>query len=193
MKEFFLATKNNHKLIEFQSFLQPVKLKTPADLGINFLPNENGKSFFENAIIKANLLYDLVHKPVLADDSGLCVDALNGKPGIFSARYSGQCSDRETQDKKNIEKLLTELDGVQNRTARFVCCVVAYFGAKRFFVAQETCEGLILENCRGEKGFGYDPVFFIPQLNKTMAEISTEEKNLFSHRGKALAKIQKII
>lgn len=190
--DLFLATGNNHKRDEVQSILPQIKIKTPADISIAFHPDENGNSFFENALIKARSLYDYVKVPVLADDSGLCVRSLNGAPGIHSARYAVDHAASKSQDKKNIEKLLAKLDGEQNRAAYFVCCLVLYIQPDRFFVVQEICEGEILKSCRGENGFGYDPIFFIPALNKTMAELSPAEKNAVSHRGKALTGLKKL-
>lgn len=195
MIEVFLASGNEHKRKEFQSFLREINIKTPADLNIAFNPLESGTTFFENAMIKAKALYKIVKKPILADDSGLCVSALHGEPGIKSARYAVEHANSPEQDKKNIEKLLTELRSINtnDRSAYFVSCIVLYLGPHRFFVAQEICEGIILEELKGKNGFGYDPVFFIPHLAKTMAELSLEEKNTYSHRAKSLQQIKKII
>ena len=192
IRELFLATGNKHKLFEMQSILPQIKIQTPADLNIAFNPDESGKTFFENALIKARSLYEVVKVPVLADDSGLCVQTLNGAPGIYSARYAVYHADDKPQDKKNIEKLLAELGQSKDRAAYFVCCLVLYVQPDRFFAVQEICTGEILEAARGENGFGYDPIFFIPELGKTMAELSDAEKNAVSHRGKALNALKKL-
>lgn len=193
MNEIYLASGNVHKKQEFQNFFPKIKVKIPSDEKINFDPVEDGKTFLENAMIKARALYEIVKKPVFADDSGLCVLALNNEPGIYSSRYAGVHSDDESQDKKNNEKLLTQLLNVENRSAAFVCCLVLYLNPLKFFVVQETCEGKILYEPKGKNGFGYDPIFFIPSLNKTMAELSPSQKNLYSHRAKALQKIQRFL
>lgn len=190
--EIFLASGNKHKLTEMQTILPMLKIKTPLDVKIKFAPDESGKTFFENAMIKAKALYEIVKEPVIADDSGLCVVSLNDAPGVYSSRYAGDHADTKGQDKKNNEKLLTVLGEQTNRAAYFVCCIVLYLKHNRFVVVQEICEGEILKETRGENGFGYDPIFFIPSLNKTMAELTAEEKNKISHRGKALAALKKL-
>lgn len=191
--EIFLATGNQHKKSEFQSALANVQIKIPRDCGLQFNPIETGTTFLENALIKARSLYRLVKTPVLADDSGLCVQALHGAPGIYSARYAVDHAGTQAQDMTNIQKLLKNLQGVKNRNAYFVCCIVLYFGENRFTVVQETCEGIITEKCSGENGFGYDPIFFLPQLNRTMAALTESEKNAVSHRGKALKTMGRIL
>lgn len=195
MTEVFLASGNKHKCIEFQSFLREVSIKTPADIGMSFTPIENGNSFFENAMIKAQALYEVLQQPVLADDSGLCVTALHDAPGIYSSRYAGEHANGPEQDKKNIEKLLHDLAETKSddRSAYFVACIILYLEKNRFFVSQEICKGEIVSLAQGTNGFGYDPIFFIPNLGKTMAELSLEEKNKCSHRAKALVHMQKII
>lgn len=193
MKEIFLASGNKHKLIEFQEALQGVKITPCSEVTANFSPVENGKTFLENAFIKAKELYSIVKAPVLADDSGLCVNALGGAPGIHSARYACVHAENQSGDMANIEKLLHELKGVTERSAYFSACVVLYINESKFFVVQESCEGLILDELRGGEGFGYDPVFFIPHLNRTMAQLTTNEKNAISHRGKALLALKQIL
>ena len=152
---------------------------------------ENGTTFEDNALIKAKALYELVHNPVLADDSGLCVDALDGKPGIYSGRFAGS----QKSDQDNIDKLLAELHGVKSgdRTARFVC-VMAFIDKKgKEHLVKGTVEGVISDHQKGTNGFGYDPVFYLPELNKTMAELNQDQKNKISHRGNALKQIKTII
>ena len=196
MKIWF-ATNNSHKKGELESVLN-IKLSIPSESGINFNPDETGMIFCENALLKARELKKLLEKkdePVIADDSGLCVDGLAGRPGVLSARYGDTDGKKLTSIQKNI-LLLEELGENPKRNARFVCAMVLLFDNERFFIVQETVEGVIVkgrESMSGTGGFGYDPVFFIPELGKTMAEISAEEKNKISHRGKAGILISKIL
>jgi len=172
-------------------------LLIPADLGLEFDPEETETSFSGNALLKAGELYSLLNRhslfkngdAVIADDSGLCVDALDGRPGIFSARYgAGAAGEKKLESCERNALLLAELGDTPLRTARFVCAMVLMFDNNRFFLAQETFEGEMVkgpEFARGTGGFGYDPVVFIPELGRTVAELSEEEKNTVSHRGKA--------
>ena len=181
-----------------------LELKIPSDAGLNFDPEETGNSFLENALIKAAELYNLLEKqspagilhPVIADDSGICVDALGGRPGIYSARYGISGNGEKISAAEKNAMLLDELGDNPNRSARFVCAMVLYCGPNRFYVAQETLEGELVKNAdsaRGSGGFGYDPILFIPELGRTVAELSEEEKNRYSHRGKAGKAIAKIL
>jgi XTP/dITP diphosphohydrolase len=196
MKIWF-ATNNNHKKEELSAVLG-LKLSIPSEAGINFDPEETGMTFCENALLKARELKKLLDKndePVIADDSGLCVDSLDGRPGIFSARYGDSAGNKLTSAQKNL-LLLEELGDTPKRNARFVCAMVLLFDYERFFIVQETVEGEIVkgrESMSGSGGFGYDPVFLIPELRRTMAELSDEEKNKISHRGKAGLVISKIL
>lgn len=204
--KIYLATGNKNKKREMSQILSPHTVITPADEGIDFNPIENGKTFYENSIIKAKTLYEIVRCPVIADDSGICVDALNGIPGIYSARYGGpefphgkpdgSKTPQELQNRFLIESLNaavasgTTSDSFKNglRSAHYTCAMVLYLGTDRIFVSQETMEGTIverIEDAAGTGGFGYDPIFFLPQYGKTAAQISSEEKNAISHRGKA--------
>ncbi len=181
-----LATKNRGKIREFKELF--------SDMGMDFLslndveapPEivEDGDSFFENAFKKAKTIS--VHYGIIAisDDSGLEVDALNGRPGIYSARFAGEGA----SDEENYLKLLRELEGIEDekRTARFRCVMVAYRPDGKWVKAEGSLEGMITRKPRGTKGFGYDPVFFVPSLGKTLAEIPVEEKNKISHRARAL-------
>lgn len=182
--KLWLATNNDHKKRELEGIFIGHVLVTPASAGLAFEADETGSTFLENTLIKARALYDLVHEPVIADDSGLCVDAMDGRPGILSARYG-------SRDAKNIESwernelLLKELEHVTNRKARFVCSMVVLFSHDRFYVVQETLEGEIIRESRGSGGFGYDPILYLPEKGCTVAELSEEEKNRISHRGKA--------
>jgi XTP/dITP diphosphohydrolase len=191
--ELIIATNNHHKAHELKPLFPRHALLLPADLGIaDFNPEENGTSFFENARIKAEALYALVHKPVLADDSGLCVDALDGKPGIESARYGSANGHLLSADEKN-SLLLSQLAGIRNRQCAFVCCLVLYLGKQRFIAVEETLEGQIGDAPQGSHGFGYDPIVFLPSYGKTVAELSAQEKNRISHRGKAAQRMAAIL
>jgi XTP/dITP diphosphohydrolase len=194
----YLASGNLHKKAELAAVLSGHTVRVPSDDGIVFDPDETGSSFLENALIKARVLYRLLLNgrtgapyPVLADDSGLCVDALGGRPGIYSARYSGPAGlagGKELSSPKRNALLLAELGPAENRGARFVCAMALVFSEERFYAVQETLEGVIVPaigEARGGNGFGYDPILFIPELGKTVAELSEDEKNRVSHRGKA--------
>jgi XTP/dITP diphosphohydrolase len=222
----WLASGNKHKRLELSRILPGITLKSPADGGIDdFDPPETGTSFLENALLKAGALRRAlaergIFEPVLADDSGLCVDALGGRPGIYSARYSGPycncnsgrksgCNNRRNSgcsggehlpEGKKIESaernrlLLEELGDNPQRGARFVCAMVLLFDENRFICAQETLEGEITGGPgRGEGGFGYDPIFYLPALDCTVAELGDDEKNRLSHRAKAGKTIAKIL
>jgi len=199
----WFATGNIHKKKELADILDAAsknrshiawELKIPSDAGLSFNPDETGNTFFENALIKAGELYRLLKAPVIADDSGLCVDALDGRPGILSARY-GEAGSRLSDTEKNT-LLLSELGNSKVRSARFVCAMVLYFGPNHFYLAQESMEGEIvpdMEAARGTGGFGYDPILYVPQMGRTVAELSSEEKNMLSHRGKAGKAIAKFL
>ncbi|AEF84397.1 non-canonical purine NTP pyrophosphatase, RdgB/HAM1 family [Treponema primitia ZAS-2] len=193
----WFATGNAHKKGELSAILPGHTIRIPADLGIPFDPDETGSTFAENALIKATALYTLVSarfpgEPVLADDSGLCVDALDGRPGIYSARY-GSTGDKKLEAHERNALLLQELGDNPRRTARFVCSMALILGPDRFFIAQETLEGELIREGRGSAGFGYDPILYIPSYSRTVAELSEEEKNLISHRGKAGRAIAKFL
>ena len=212
--KLYLATNNAHKKREAAEIFSSYEIVIPADEGIDCNPEETGATFFENALIKARALYELVYSPVIADDSGICVDALGGRPGIFSSRYGGRdfpCGradgKKTAQNEQNrflIEELNEALEsGVDAerflhgaRSAHYTCAMVLYLGHQRIYCAQETMEGAIVatvEDSRGNGGFGYDPIFFIPEIGKTAAELSDEEKNAISHRGKAGRSMRRII
>jgi XTP/dITP diphosphohydrolase len=204
----WLASGNDHKRKELAAVLAGHELRLPGEGSVSgFDPEETGRSFAENALIKARALYTLLEGagltgPVLADDSGLCVDALGGRPGIYSARYAGPggpetgggsgglTAGRLSPEERNLLLLgeLAALPAGTPRGARFVCAMVLLWDAERFYLVQETLEGEIVsgpEAIRGGGGFGYDPIMYIPALGKTVAELSGEEKNRLSHRGKA--------
>ena len=190
--KIYLASGNVNKKREVQELLPSHTIVLPKDEGIEFDPEETGSTFFENAMIKAKALYDIVKAPVLADDSGLCVDFLNGAPGIHSARY-GSLEGEHVSAEAGINKVLLELKGVKERSARFACCMVFLLDENRFYSVQETCEGRITEASSGSGGFGYDPIFFVEKFGKTFAELTSEQKNSISHRGRALFSISRFI
>lgn len=188
--EVFIATKNEGKVREIASMLtdKGVTVKSILDLTEPIEIEETGITFAENAILKAETMSQKLGSTVIADDSGLSVDALNGRPGVYSARYAGE----HTTDQENIDKLLVELAGVpvNNRTARFHCALAVASPGIETAVFHGECEGVILEKQQGTGGFGYDPVFFVPEFGKTMAELTKAEKNSISHRGKTLNELQ---
>lgn len=190
MKEIIIATKNSGKAKEFKQIFaakgyQVLTLLDFPELGD---VEETGQSFEENAILKAEQISQEIGKMVIADDSGLVIDALNGKPGVFSARYAGE----EKDDEANIDKVLLELTGVPDeaRTARFYCALAIAAPGKQTVTVFGTCEGRILHERQGTNGFGYDPIFFSLEEKRSMAELSGEEKNRISHRGHALKKLE---
>lgn len=177
------ATKNKNKLREFGEILKGFDIVSQEDAGIDIDVEETGTTFEENSLLKAKAIYDMTGIPAIADDSGLCVDALGGEPGVYSARYGGEGYD----DKGRVELLLKNMKNVPDdkRSARFVCAITLV-DDKGILTARGECEGKIDYAPRGTNGFGYDPVFFVEKFGKTMAEISPDEKNSISHRGKAL-------
>ncbi|HZG60736.1 MAG TPA: XTP/dITP diphosphatase [Anoxybacillus sp.] len=192
MKEVIIATKNAGKVKEFQTLFAEKEVEVKSLLDFENAPDveETGETFAENAILKAEAIANYLNKVVIADDSGLVVDALDGKPGVYSARYAGE----HKNDKDNIAKVLEELKGVpfEKRTARFHCALAVAIPHQRTVVVEGTCEGYIAEAPTGTNGFGYDPIFYVPEKQKTMAELSKEEKNKISHRANALKKLEKI-
>ena len=187
------ATGNEHKKKEIGAILPGIPIELPGDYGIDFDIPEDGTTFFENARQKAGFLFDRLRRPVLADDSGLCVAALDGAPGIYSARYGSVPGGPRLAAADRNDYLLSKLEGIEDRRAAFVCCMVLIIDEYRFFAVQETVEGFIADAPSGGGGFGYDPVFYIPGLKKTMAELGEAEKNRISHRGRAGAGIMRIL
>ena len=177
------ATKNKNKLREFSEILKGFEIISQEEAGVDIDVEETGTTFEENSLLKAQAIYEATSIAAIADDSGLCVDALGGEPGVYSARYGGEGYD----DEGRVQLLLKNMKDIpkEDRTARFVCAITMV-GPEGVITARGECEGKIDYSPKGENGFGYDPVFFVEQFNKTMAEISPEEKNLISHRGKAL-------
>lgn len=189
----YMATNNRHKLGEMRSAMPGVRLLTPEDAGIDFDFPEDGDTFLENALGKAKALWALLGKPVLADDSGLCVDALGGRPGVLSARYGSLPGGAPLSSPERNGLLLEEMAGKPDRSCRFVCCLVLMVSPDRFFAVQETCEGELLLEPRGADGFGYDPIVFLPALGRSVAQLGMEEKNRVSHRGRAVARLLPMI
>lgn len=189
MKKIVLATGNKGKVAELADMLSPLKMTVipQTELHVSEVA-ETGTTFVENAIIKARHAAKITGLPAIADDSGLVVPILNGAPGIYSARYSEQATDQA-----NIDKLITKLDGEQSRAAYFQCALVMmqHCDDPTPIICQGRWHGEITLAPSGESGFGYDPVFFIPTLNKTAAELSKQQKNQLSHRGQALQQLLK--
>jgi XTP/dITP diphosphohydrolase len=191
--KILVATNNNHKIKELKKLINMPnrEIFSMKDLNINLDIEENGSTFAENAHIKAKALYEHINNSeyiVIADDSGLCVDFLNGAPGIYSARFSGG------DDADNRKKLLYELNNVptEKRAAHFNC-TIALINNGNSMIFEGICNGIITEKESGENGFGYDSLFFYPELNKTFAELSSEEKNLVSHRANAVKKLKEYL
>lgn len=193
MKEVIIATKNPGKAREFEYIFSPrgFTVQTLLDYPEMIEVEETGHTFEENAILKAEAISKKLNKIVIGDDSGLIVDALDGRPGIYSARYAGEQKD----DQANIDKVLMELKDVStnSKTARFYCALALAVPGKETITVSGSCEGIILEERRGINGFGYDPIFFVVEKGVSMAELSSDEKNKISHRANALKKLNSIL
>lgn len=193
MKRIIFATGNEHKMIEIRSIIGNLgyEILSMKEAGIDVDIVEDGSTFEENAMIKAKALMELTGDIVLADDSGLVIDYLNGEPGIYSSRYLGE--DTSYDVKNSI--ILERLEGVPDdkRTARFVCAIAAAFPNGQTEVKCGTIEGIIGHEIKGENGFGYDPIFFLPERGCTTAQLTDDEKNAISHRGKALRLMAEVI
>ena len=183
--KFVLATHNPGKLQEMSDILSQFSIEVvgPKDLGLTVEVEETGSTFAENAMLKAKAVCAAAGLPAIADDSGLCVDALNGGPGVYSARYGGE----ELDDKGRYTLLLRSMRGQTTRAAHFACAICCAFPNGNTLTAEGTCSGTIAFAPMGENGFGYDPVFFVPEKAKTFAQLTAEEKAEISHRGRALA------
>ena len=182
--KFVLATHNPGKLREMSAILAElgVEVVSPKDLGITVDVEETGATFAENAMLKARAICAAANLPAIADDSGLCVDALNGAPGVYSARYAGEQHDSAA----NNAKLLQAMQNIpqEQRTARFVCSICVVFSPQDIVTCEGCCEGTIAYRLHGENGFGYDPLFMVGE--KSFAELSGSQKDAISHRGRAL-------
>ncbi len=197
MKTFIIASNNKNKAAELDRILNPLGIKavTAREAGVDLGDvEETGSTFAENALIKAKAAFEKTGVPCVADDSGLAVDALNGEPGVYSARYAGE----NATDEDRINKLLKNLEGVpeEKRTAHFVCSVCCIIDNDKVITAEGTCDGTIAKEPVGNDGFGYDPVF-ITDGNKSFAQLTPDEKDAVSHRGRALrqlySKLSKVI
>ncbi len=192
-RKLLLATKNQAKIREYKSLLQdiPFELATLSELGITTVVNEVGESLEDNARLKAIAFAEQSQLLALADDSGLEVDALGGEPGRLSARYAGEGA----SDKDRINHLLARLEGVPwlRRSARFRCVIAIATPGGEVELCSGECQGFITFEPRGEQGFGYDPVFYLPKLDKTMGELPLEVKNRVSHRGQAASKACQVL
>ncbi len=188
-----LASANRGKLLELTELLSPLGVKLSYLGDYPEVPDiiEDGKTFTENAVKKAKTVCEALGEAALADDSGLEVDYLNGAPGVFSARFAGE----DSNDQRNNEKLLKLMKGVprKKRGAGFRCVIALALPGGQVFTAEGVCRGVISETVQGDGGFGYDPLFEIPELGKTFAQLDSKTKNSISHRGKALALIKEII
>ena len=183
--KLILASNNANKLKEFRSLVADldIELLSQKEAGCDFEVEETGTTFEENAYLKASAVTEATGIAAVADDSGLCVDALGGEPGIYSARYG---LGHAASDEERYRYLLQKMEGVEDRSARFVCCICCTFPDGSVIRSRGECEGEILLAPKGQNGFGYDPVFHPLCLDKSMAELSPEEKNAISHRGTAL-------
>lgn len=191
MKQVIIATQNKGKAKDFEALFGPLgyEVLTLRDVAKDMDVEETGVTFEENAILKAEAVAEALQTTVIADDSGLEIDVLNGEPGVYSARYAGEAK----SDEANIEKVLAKLEGVseEQRTARFRCVLAIASPNKETVTYSGSCEGMILSERRGDHGFGYDPIFFVPNEGKAMAELLPEEKAAISHRGNALRELEK--
>ena len=190
MRKMIFATGNENKMVEIREILGdlPLEIQSMKEAGVYTEVVENGITFEENALIKARAICKLAGQMVLADDSGLEIDYLNKEPGIYSARYMGE----DTSYRIKNQNLIDRLEGVpdEKRTARFVCAIAAVFPDGREFVVRGTVEGRIGYEEKGKNGFGYDPIFYLPDMSRSTAQLMPEEKNAVSHRGKALQQMK---
>lgn len=182
-----LATTNQGKTREIKKLLEneAVEIKNLSDFGPIPEVIEDGETFDDNAYKKASFTARVLGYPAIADDSGLCVEALDGAPGVYSARYAGD----DATDAQNVEKLLKEMEGKTNRNASFKCVISISVPTGQALTYEGECNGILTEKPEGENGFGYDPLFFYPDFGKTFAQVSMEEKGKVSHRGKALKQV----
>lgn len=194
MKKILIASGNSHKIKEISSIISDIpslELTSLNNFGVSLEVDENGSTLEENALIKAKAVYKLLEIPVISDDTGLFVNALNGEPGIYSARYAG--IDASYED--NCNKLLNNLKEIddENLQADFKCCICLLINSDEYYFFEGICRGKICRSPKGENGFGYDPVFLPDGFEKTFAELTDDEKNLISHRGRALEKLKEFL
>jgi len=191
--KFIVATKNKNKLSEIKDILKdfPFDVVSMEEVGIGDEIEENADTFEGNALLKAKAIHSKTGGYVMADDSGLCIDALGGAPGIYSARFAGENTDYQTKINKIWEMM--KQSGSNSKDARFVCAIAVIDPDGKEYILRGECEGVICDKIQGNNGFGYDPVFLIPHLGKTTAQLSPEDKNKISHRGRALAKMVEML
>ncbi len=184
-----IASNNQNKIKEFKKIFENTEfeLYSLKEIGFTEEIEETGKTFEENSIIKAKTIAKRLNVIAIADDSGLECEALGGEPGVYSARYAGDMHD----DELNNQKLVANMKDKENRNARYVCCICLYLPNDKYIVCEDYCYGTIINEPRGNNGFGYDPYFYIEKFQRTMAQITLEEKNTISHRAKALEKLKK--
>ena len=189
--KLIIASNNAHKLTEMKAILSPFfdDVQSMREAGIEHETVEDGRTFMENAVKKARELAEISGQAAIADDSGICVDALDGAPGIFSARFSGVHGD----DKANNRLLLEKLQGVENRAAHYTCAIALCWPDGKMLTAEDYLFGEIAHDEKGTGGFGYDPLFLLPERGVRTAELGPGEKNAISHRGKALRKLVKLL
>ena len=192
--KFVLATQNPKKLKEMSAILGElgVEVVSEADLGVKIEVEETGETFAENSLLKAKAVMEATKLPAIADDSGLCVDALNGGPGVYSARYAMMAGEG-SGDAANNALLLRRMKGKTDRSCAFICALALKIPGRETLIAEGSCPGVLLEEERGTGGFGYDPLFLYEPLNKTFAEVTEEEKNQISHRARACEKMLEIM
>ena len=191
--DLLLASQNRGKLAEMRQLLEglPFHVLRPADLNINEAPDETGTTFIENARLKARHYSQRSGRLAVADDSGICVDAMDGAPGLYSSRFGGEGATDEDRNRLLLEKLAAVPD--ERRTARFVCAVAVARGDEILFEVEEKVEGRIAHAPTGPNGFGYDPIFFYPPFGRTFGEVPPAQKDTVSHRGKAFARLREFL
>ena len=189
MMKAVLASHNKKKMAEMRAILGElgVEVLSQSDVGVDMEPEETGTTFEENSRIKAVAIMEATGLPAIADDSGLVVEALDGAPGVYSARYGGECLD----DTGRWQLLLKNMEGKENRACKFVSVICCAFPDGTELMARGEVHGVVAQGPKGEGGFGYDPVFWLPERGKSMAELTAEEKNQISHRGNALRVFKK--
>jgi len=189
--DIIVATNNQGKVKEIKNILAPHNVMSQMEIGVDIDVEETGDTFVDNAFLKARAIKPYTQCAIIADDSGLMVDYLNGDPGVYTARYAGE----NTTPMQGIEKLLKNLEGVpyEGRAAKFVSVIALILPDGREYSFEGECSGCIKNILKGENGFGFDPVFYYPPLDKTFAELTDEEKNRVSHRSAAIAKLSEFI
>ena len=193
LRELVVATNNAHKVRELTRLFPGVRLLVPSDLGVEFAFEEDGSTYLDNALGKARHLYALARRPVLADDSGLEVPALGGEPGIRSSRYGSQPGSQKLTDAERCSLLLAKAERLADRSCFFVCCMTLVLEGSRFVAAQAVFCGELARAPRGSGGFGYDPIVFIPERGRTVAELSDRDKDRLSHRGRAARRVRALL